>query len=71
MRAKVLLTWLIVLFMIIGGVLIVIINRPQPICIKCIQQLINMLGGIQVALGAITLGVQQRVFGSNKSSQIK
>jgi hypothetical protein len=55
---------LIVIIIIIGGVIIIIIGRgpiPEPQCIVCGGNLVRLLAISEVVLGAITLGVMNKI----------
>ncbi|HRH59229.1 MAG TPA: hypothetical protein PL045_01600 [Chitinophagaceae bacterium] len=71
MKLQSLLRALIIIIIIIGGTIIIIIWRipkpDPPPCIVCGINLANILGWGEVVLGAITLGVANRVINSGNN----
>ena len=64
-----LLRLIIVIIIIIGGVIIIIIIRgpiPKPPCLVCGLNLVKFLGIAEVILGAISLGLINKVANSDK-----
>ena len=64
MKLTSLLRALIVIIIIIGGVIIIIIRGPfppEPECLVCGKNLLNILGISEVVLGAISFGLVSKI----------
>ncbi len=52
----------IIIIIVIGGIIIIIAPPiPEPICIVCGKGMLKLLGLAQVALGAIGLGIENKL----------
>lgn len=62
---------IMVVFIIIGGIIIFIGRKPfpKPECIVCGDNILSILGLVEVILGAIALNLQNKVFRAGSISQ--
>ena len=62
---------IMIVFIIIGGIIFFIGRKPfpKPECIVCGDNILSILGFIEVILGAIALNIQGKVFRAGNISQ--
>ncbi|WP_395046521.1 hypothetical protein [Flavobacterium sp.] len=60
-----------VVFIIIGGIIFFIGRKPfpKPECIVCGDNILSILGFVEVILGAIALNIQNKIFRAGNISQ--
>ncbi len=61
MKVRIVLRWIIVFVIIIGGVLIIVPPKPEPDCIVCGQNFSRIAGVINVILGFSALAVLNKI----------